>query len=74
MGTDYDDLERIRIIKATYDKAVEEGDENVYFISGDNFFPDEYRDLFTIDMVNPDDKVHYFMAKAAYKILSDALN
>ena len=71
---DSDDLERISIIKATYDKAVEEGDENVYFISGDNFFPDEYRDLFTIDMVHPDDTGHYFMAKAAYKILAYALN
>lgn len=65
--------ERIDIIKATYDKAVADGDTNVYFISGDDFFNDDYPDLYTVDSVHPNDLGMYYIAKTVYPLLKQVL-
>ena len=54
-------FDRIEIIKATYENAKANGDENVYFIDGKEFF--ESNNDFTVDGVHPTDLGFYFMAK-----------
>ena len=70
-----EDLERIAIVKATYEAALAAGDENVYFINGyESFFPMmEMADIYTSDMRHPNDVGMYYMGLAVYKTLSSAL-
>ena len=51
----YDDVndERTSVIKQTYLNAIENGDRNVYFIDGEEFYGPEERYLCTIDGVHP---------------------
>ncbi|MBQ9972240.1 MAG: hypothetical protein IJP24_01850 [Firmicutes bacterium] len=73
-GEDTDSqIERQEIIKESYDKAVKAGDDNVYYISGSEFFPEEMPDLFSSDMLHPNDLGHYYMAKEIFAILKPAL-
>lgn len=71
---DQDQLSRVQIIMDTYNKAVSEGDKNVYFINGDDFFPNDYPDLYTVDTVHPNDLGMYYMAKTIYPVLKSALD
>lgn len=68
-----DQLERRTIIKNSYNQAVKNGDENVYFIDGNDFFPKEMPDLYTIDMTHPNDLGMYYMAKTIFATLKPAL-
>lgn len=65
-----DSEKRISVIKNTYENAVNNGDKNVYFISGKTFF--EEADVFacTIDRIHPNDLGCYLMAKEIYKTLA----
>ena len=69
-----DQLSRVQIIQDTYDKAVAEGDANVYFVKGEDFFPDDYPDLYMVDGTHPNDLGMYYMAKTIYPVLKDALS
>ena len=53
--------DRLAVVKATYDNAKANGDENVYFIDGNEFFGND--NDFTIDGVHPTDLGFYLMAK-----------
>ncbi|MBQ4648332.1 MAG: hypothetical protein IJB76_04140 [Clostridia bacterium] len=64
---------RTAIVKATYDKAVSEGDGNVYYVDNATFFPEDYRDLVTVDNSHPNDIGHLLMAEAVYPTLKEAL-
>ncbi|MBR6747343.1 MAG: hypothetical protein IKM07_00280 [Clostridia bacterium] len=46
---------RRAIIRATYEKAVAEGDKNVYFIDGQTVFPGRGGDSCTVDGCHPND-------------------
>ncbi len=61
------EIERREIIKNTFYKAQEEGDENVTFIDGETLFGDEDRDSSTVDGVHPNDLGFYRMAKCSHK-------
>ena len=50
-----DGTERRNIILATYNKAIAEGDQNVYFVDGERFFGNTDRDLCTVDGCHPTD-------------------
>ncbi len=65
---------RVGIIKDTYERALAEGDENVYFIQGDDFFTDDYADWNTVDSVHPDDLGMYNTAKTIYPLLKKVLD
>lgn len=65
---------RVGIIKATYERALAEGDTNVYFIQGDDFFADDYPDLNTVDSVHPNDLGMYNTAKTIYPLLKQVLD
>ena len=62
------------IIKATYEQALAEGDANVYFIQGDDFYTDDYPDLNTVDSVHPNDLGMYYIAKTVYPLLKQVLD
>ncbi len=47
--------ERKQIIRETYEKALAEGDKNVYFIDGSTIFDCEFGDNCTVDRIHPTD-------------------
>ena len=53
---------RLNVIKETYDKAISEGDKNVYFLDASTFFPFDH-DEHTVDGCHPTDLGFYLMAK-----------
>ena len=65
--------QRQEVIRASYERARAEGDENVYFVCGDDFFPNEMRDLYSVDFNHPNDLGMYCMAQTIYPVLKAAL-
>ena len=63
---------RLNIIKETYDKAVSEGDKNVWFLDASTFFPFDH-DEHTVDGCHPTDLGFYLMAKGIEPTLRAAL-
>lgn len=63
-----------KIILETFNRAKNEGDKNVYFISSSEYFPEEQRNLYTIDMIHPNDLGHYYMAKTIFPVLYQIIN
>ena len=63
---------RLDVMKATYDKAVAEGDENVWFLDASEFFPFDSNEH-TVDNCHPTDLGFYLMAKGIEKSLREAL-
>jgi len=55
---------RIAVIRKTYENALANGDENVYFISGKTFFAMDDVFACTVDGTHPNDLGFYLMAKA----------
>lgn len=70
--TSADRLPRLEIIKATYDKAVAEGDKNVWFLDASEFFPFDSNEH-TVDNCHPTDLGFYLMAKGIEPALREAL-
>lgn len=69
------EIARIKTIEDTYKKAVAAGDKNIYMIRGDSIFPfKSMADFYTIDFCHPNDAGFYYMAKACYEVLDEALN
>ncbi len=64
---------RREIIRSTYERALEAGDRNVYFIDGDKMFPEELRENCTVDKSHPNDLGFTYMAKAVEIPLRKAL-
>ncbi len=69
-----DDGARRDIVRATYQKALRDGDKNVYFMDGETFFGTEDREACTIDTTHPNDLGFYRMAKVIEPVLKRALN
>ncbi len=68
-----DDIGRRETVFATYEKAIAEGDKNVYFVDGSKYFPKDMRDLYYVDALHPNDLGQYLMAKAIYPAVKKAL-
>ncbi len=58
-----EELERLAVVRATYEKAVAAGDENVYFIDGRELVGEEFAELPTVDGCHPNDLGFYAMAR-----------
>ena len=72
--SDYDsNAERRAVIKATYDRALSEGDKNIYYIDGKYVYPEIGRDLCRGDGTHPDDTGFWYMASAVYPVLKALL-
>lgn len=67
------DAQRCKIIKESYDRAVSEGDKNVYFVNGIYSYGTHQRDMFMTDGCHPNDLGMYFMAANIYPTLKAAL-
>ena len=48
-------IQRRNVIYSTYINAINNGDENVYYIDGQSLFKDEGRDSYTVDGCHPND-------------------
>lgn len=55
----------------TYETALEENDRNVYFIDGQRFFPDEFKDCATVDGCHPNDYGFVKMAQAVLEKMKE---
>ncbi|MBQ8203672.1 MAG: hypothetical protein IJZ75_05265 [Clostridia bacterium] len=69
---DADTVARREIIKATYDNAIKNGDENVYFLSGKELMAIA-RCEGLVDNCHPNDLGFYSMAQALIGVLEDIL-
>lgn len=66
-------VERRDIVKATYDNAIAEGDNNVYFIDGSHLFDGTFSDACTVDGAHPNDLGFFRMAEGILPTLRQAL-
>ncbi len=66
-------LKRRDVIKATYLKALENGDKNVYFIDGQKVIPNSEKQNAFVDGVHPNDLGFYYMAKSILKVLKKVI-
>ena len=64
---EYNGPRRRDIIKKTYDKAVEEGDKNIYFVDGKKCFKNFMKSGYTVDLSHPNDSGFRVMANAFEK-------
>ena len=64
--------EREQIIRATYEKARAEGDQNVYFLSGTELMG-EAAQAATVDNCHPNDIGFYYMAKRVLKLIREEI-
>ncbi len=69
-----DSIVRRDIVKATYDKAVAEGDTNLWFIDGFTLFGEFGRHECTIDGTHPNTLGFMRMAEKVYPLLKQILN
>jgi hypothetical protein len=69
-----DSERRLAVIRATYENARRQGDENVYLISGENFYAESDPFACTVDNVHPNDCGCYHMAKEIRKTLEPIFN
>lgn len=68
-----DSQKRLEIIRKTYENAVKDGDKNVYFVSGKEYFGDKDRTLCLVDTIHPNDLGFYRMAEKIYPVMKKAL-
>ena len=64
---------RIEIIKKTYEDAKNSGDENVYFINGQEILKSYDKDMFTVDGTHPNDFGFFCMAEGFQKVIEPLL-
>ena len=68
-----DSVLRRAVIRASYERAVENGDRNVYFVDGETLFGTAERDACTVDRTHPNDIGHYRMGQVIGDVLEKAL-
>jgi hypothetical protein len=72
-GEKNDVLSRIEVVKKTYLNAKANGDNNVYFISGETFFGEVDRQSCTVDGTHPNDLGFYRMASVIEPVIKEIL-
>lgn len=65
--------ERTEIIRTTYENALKNGDKNVYFIDGGDFFPPDQYVYCSNDNTHPNDLGMFYMANAYEPVLKKIL-
>jgi hypothetical protein len=73
----FDDDARTRrdIVKKTYENAIKNGDKNVYFIDGEDFFRNcpEDAEVYFLDTIHPTDMGYYKMTELIEPVVKRAL-
>ncbi len=65
---------RREIIRRTYENAKAAGDQNVWFVDGESYFPENIRDLCTVDGCHPTDLGFLMMANTLEPLLRGILH
>ena len=65
---------RRKIIHDTFTYALEQGDENVYFVDGEGIFRGPYEDCCTVDSVHPNDFGFLCMARSLEGLFDRIIN
>ncbi len=68
-----EDVSRRQTVIASYERALAEGDSNVYFIDGAEFFAEGEKWEYTVDRLHPNDFGFYRMAEKIYPVLRKIL-
>lgn len=68
-----EEAQRRAVIRETYERALEQGDENIYFLDGQYVYPETGRDLCMVDGIHPNDLGMNYIAQAIYPVLKQAL-
>ncbi len=68
-----EDKIRAEIVKTTYENAKKSGDDNVWFVDGREFFPEEVRERCLVDGCHPTDLGFYFMAKKIGTVIEEII-
>lgn len=69
-----DEIKRREVVRKTYENAISQGDKNVYFINGEDFFKnDPDREVCFIDTIHPNDLGFYKMALIIEPIIKKIL-
>lgn len=68
-----DARQRADIIYATYENALKNGDKNVYFVDGREFFPVDLRERCQVDGCHPTDLGFYYMAEKIGGVVAEIL-
>lgn len=68
-----EELRRLAVVKATYDRAVADGDEHVYMIDGRELIGEEFAEVATVDGCHPNDAGFFAMAKRIEPLLKAVL-
>ncbi len=71
--SDNDANARLKIANETYQKARANGDNDVYFLSGETLYGNENTEMNNSDFIHPNDLGFYKMAKAFYPILKQII-
>lgn len=66
--------ERMEIVKKTYTNALERGDENVWFISGNDLLCPEIETNYNVDNSHPNDLGFFSMATAIRPVLKEMID
>ena len=69
-----DEIERLNIVRATYEEAVAQGDQNVYFIPGPELLIPMARDTGLVDNSHPNDMGFVSMAQVIEPVLRKMLS
>ena len=70
---DEDMKARRAVVRETYQKALDAGDRNVYFIDGETFYGETDRNLCAVDNCHPNDLGFFRMASVICPVLKAAL-
>ncbi len=65
-----EEKKRLQIIKESYENAKNQGDNNVYFISGNDLIDDELSEIWSVDDCHPNDSGFASMARAIINIFN----
>lgn len=68
-----EDIKRRAVVLETYERAVADGDKNVFFVDGAHIFDGEFSDSCTVDKCHPNDLGFYRMAMAIGDAVEKAL-
>ena len=61
------------VILRTFEQGKKDGDQNLFFVDGEKFYPEAFWDSCSVDTIHPNDLGHYFMAETLYPILKEIL-
>lgn len=65
---------RMKVVEATYNYAIKNGDKNVYFLDGQTLYPDDVRFDCSADAIHPNDLGSYMIANRLYDCLRKILS